>query len=288
MKHLFYLRLIIKNITLIWNDIEGAEYYNVYRDGILIKAENGNSFIDKVKRGQKYCYQVSCVDQYQIESDKSNQYCKKLFLEPPTGLVADADVNSINLSWDPKEDVSYYMVYEKVSGDEYKYIGESTNSYYKVKSLDFSANICYVITAVDKEEDESPYSISACNRVFDPPHFTIQSHKLIEPSGNGVLDARENGAIQFAIFNDGQSPAYNIKILLIEKDPSESIVLGNAVILDTLKAGRIKFVNIDIKSLLEVRTGKHELEVSLLSRDKIKLEEPYVFNINTESMVLPK
>ena len=96
-----------KNITLIWNDIKGAEYYNIYRDGILIKAENGNSFIDKVKRGQKYCYQVSCVDQYQIESDKSNQYCKKLFLEPPTGLVADADVNSINLSWDPEEDVSY-------------------------------------------------------------------------------------------------------------------------------------------------------------------------------------
>ena len=159
------------------------------------------------------------MDQYQIESDKSNQYCKKLFLEPPTGLVADADVNSINLSWDPKEDVSYYMVYEKVSGDEYKYIGESTNSYYKVKSLDFSANICYVITAVDKEEDESPYSMSACNRVFDPPHFTIQNHKLIESSGDEVLDARENGSIQFAIFNDGQSPAHNIIVSVLQKNP---------------------------------------------------------------------
>ncbi|MAI86531.1 MAG: hypothetical protein CMF99_05140, partial [Candidatus Marinimicrobia bacterium] len=125
-----------KNITLIWNNIEGAEYYNIYRDGILIKKEKGNSFIDKVKRGQQYCYQVSCVDQYQIESDKSNQYCKKLFLKPPTGLVADADVNSMNLSWDPEEDASYYMIYEKLSGDEYKYIGESTTSYYRVKSLD--------------------------------------------------------------------------------------------------------------------------------------------------------
>ena len=277
-----------KNITLIWNDVEDSEYYNIYRDGLLLASEKGNSFVDKVKRGKKYCYEVSCIDKYKIESNKSNLFCKKLLLESPKGLVANADVNSMNLSWDQVKDVSYYMIYEKLSNQDYKYIGESTKSYFKVKSLDFSANICYVVTAVDKEEDESLYSISACNRVFDPPHFTIQSHKLIEPSGNGFLDARENGAIQFAIFNDGQSPAYNIKILLTEKDPSESIVLGNAVILDTLKAGRIKFVNIDIKSLLDVKTGNKALELDLISQDQISLEEPYLFNIKTKSMVPPK
>ena len=277
-----------KNITLIWNDIEGAEYYNIYRDGILLTTEKGNSFFDKVKRGQQYCYEVSCVDQYQIESNKSNKYCKKLLLESPTGLVANADINSMNLSWDQEKDASYYMIYEKVSSDEYKYIGESTNSYFKVKSLNFSANICYVITAIDKEEGESPYSISACNRVFDPPHFTIQNHKIIDSSGDGVLDARENGSIQFAIFNDGQSPAQNIMVSLMQTNPVKSLMLGPPIILDTLKAGRIKFVNVDIKALLEVKTGESELELRLLSRDKIKLDEPYVFNINTKSMVPPK
>ena len=277
-----------KNITLIWNNIEGAEYYNIYRDGILLTTEKGNSFFDKVKRGQQYCYEVSCVDQYQIESSKSNQYCKKLLLEPPKGLVANADINSINLSWDQEKDASYYMIYEKVSSDEYKYIGESTNSYFKVKSLNFSANICYVITAIDKEEGESSYSISACNRVFDPPHFTIQNHKIIDSSGDGVLDARENGSIQFAIFNDGQSPAQNIMVSLMQTNPVKSLMLGPPIILDTLKAGRIKFVNVDIKALLEVKTGESELELRLLSRDKIKLDEPYVFNINTKSMVPPK
>ena len=277
-----------KNITLIWNDIEGAEHYNIYRDGILLTTEKGNSFFDKVKRGQQYCYEVSCVDQYQIESNKSNQYCKKLLLEPPTGLVANADINSMNLSWDKEKDASYYMIYEKVSSDDYKYIGESTTSYFKVKSLNFSANICYVITAIDKEEGESPYSISACNRVFDPPHFTIQNHKIIDSSGDGVLDARENGSIQFAIFNDGQSPAQNIMVSLLQTNPVKSLMLGPPIILDTLKAGRIKFVNVDIKALLEVKTGESELELRLLSRDKIKLDEPYVFNINTKSMVPPK
>ena len=277
-----------KNITLIWNDVAGSEYYNIYRDGVLLATETGNSFTDKVKRGQKYCYEVSCIDQYMIESDRSNQHCKKLLLNPPNGLIADADVNSMILSWDQVKDASYYMIYEKVTNQDYKYIGESNISYFKVKSLDFSANICYVVTAVDSEEDESSYSISACNRVLDPPHFTIQNHKLLEPSGNGVLDARENGSIQFAIFNDGQSPAYNTRISLIQTDPVESIVIGAPIILDTLKAGRIKFVNVDIKALLEAKTGSVELEVRLLSRDKIELDIPYVFTINTKSMIPPK
>ena len=75
---------------------------------------------------------------------------------------------------------------------------------------------------------------------------------------------------------------------VLQKNPVKSLVLGPPIILDTLKAGRIKFVNVDIKALLEVRTGKQELELRLLSRDKIKLDEPYIFNINTESMVPPK
>ena len=277
-----------KNITLIWNDVDGSKFYNIYRDGVFRATAEGNSFIDKVKRGQKYCYEISCVDQYDIESDKSNKHCKKLLLDSPKGLTADADVNSMKLSWDSVQDAAYYMIYEKVSSDEYKYIGESTIPTYKVKSLDFSANMCYSITAIDKEEDESQYSMSACNRVFDPPHFTIQSHKLIEPSGNGVLDARENGSIQFAIFNDGQSPAYNIIISVLPVDPNPNLVVGAPIILDTLKAGRIKFVKIDIKALLEINTGEQQLELKLSSKDKIKLDEQYLFDINTESMIPPK
>ena len=47
--------------------------------GFLLASENGNSFVDKVKRGQKYCYEVSCMDQYQIESNKSNHFVKNYF-----------------------------------------------------------------------------------------------------------------------------------------------------------------------------------------------------------------
>ena len=203
-------------------------------------------------------------------------------------MVADADINSMNLSWDPDEDASYFMIYEKVSSDEYKYIGESTSSYYKVKSLDFSANICYVVTAVDKGEGESSYSMSACNRVFDPPHFTIQNHKLIESSGDGVLDARENGSIQFAIFNDGQSPAHNIIVSVLPKNPEMYMVIGEPFVIDTLEAGRIKYANIGIEGMLQLESGEHNFEVFISSRENVGLDVPFEFKIESKPMVPPR
>ena len=73
---------------------------------------------------------------------------------------------------------------------------------------------------------ESEFSIPACNIVLDPPHFIIQSMTLNEPSGNGVLDAREGGSLQFAIFNDGQSPAHQVVASVIQKDPDLFLIVG--------------------------------------------------------------
>ena len=276
------------NITLIWNDVNGANTYNIFRDGTFLISKKGNSYIDNVSPGQIHCYKISCVDQYDIESDMSNQHCTKLSLQSPKGLIANANVNSIELSWENVLGASFYNVYEKVSKDEYVLIGDSKNSDFTVTSLDFSANVCYSITAIDKDGDESNYSNSACDRVYDPPHFTIQNHKLIEPSGNGRLDAREIGSLQFAIFNDGQSPAKNIIVSVLPVDPDPNLVLGPPIILDTLEAGRIKFVKIDIKAMLEIASGEHHLELKVSSRDKITLDEKYIFKINTESMIPPK
>ena len=64
--------------------------------------------------------------------------------------------------------------------------------------------------------------------------------------------------------------------------------MGNPVILDTLEAGRIKFVKIDIQGLLQLETGEHNLELKLSSLEDITLDEPYSFTIESRSMVPPK
>ena len=83
------------------------------------------------------------------------------------------------------------MIYEMFDNDSVKYIAESRSTQYTVGSLEFSEDICFVVTSIDMEGEESDFSSQACNIVFDPPHFTIQSVKILEHSGNEMIDARE-------------------------------------------------------------------------------------------------
>ena len=276
------------NITLIWNEVDGAISYNIFRNEENISNSSITSFTDAMPPGKEYCYQISCIDQYDIEGDLSVQHCTKVPLSPPLGLEANAGVSSMNLYWDEVIGADSYMIYEKLGQDSISYVGESRSTQFTVNSLDFAADLCFVVTAIDMDSQESEFSLPACNVVLDPPHFTIQSMILNEPSGNDALDARENGSMQFAIFNDGQSPAHQVVASVLQKDPDLFMLVGKPTILDTLEAGRIKFVKIDIKGLLQLETGEHELELNLSSLEDITLDEPYNFKIESKSMVPPK
>ncbi len=276
------------NITLIWNEVDGAISYNIFRNGENISNSSITSFTDAMPPGKEYCYQISCIDQYDIEGDLSVQHCTKVPLSPPLGLEASAGVSSMNLYWDEVIGADSYMIYEKLGQDSITYVGESRSTQFTVNSLDFAADLCFVVTAIDMDSQESEFSLPACNVVLDPPHFTIQSMILNEPSGNDALDARENGSMQFAIFNDGQSPAHQVVASVLQKDPDLFLLVGEPTILDTIEAGRIKFVKIDIKGLLQLETGEHELELNLSSLEDITLDEPYNFKIESKSMVPPK
>ena len=276
------------NITLIWNEVNGAITYNIFRNGENVSNTNNTSFTDAMPPGKEYCYQISCIDQYDIEGQLSQQHCTKVPLSPPSGLQANAGVSSMNLYWDEVIGADSYLIYEKLGQDSISYKGESRSTQFTVNSLDFAADLCFVVTSIDMDGQESEFSLPACNIVLDPPHFTVQSMTLNEPSGNDVLDARESGSMQFAIFNDGQSPAHQVVASVLQKDPDPFLLIGKPIILDTLEAGRIKFVKIDIKGLLQLKTGEHDLELKLSSIEDIMLDEPYSFTIESRSMVPPK
>ncbi len=276
------------NITIIWNNVEGAKSYNIYREGENINNTSQNSFVDSSQPGKKFCYKVTSVDVYDIESEKSNIHCTKVPIGVPKGLQANADVSSVVLTWDQVTGASYYNIYEKIDQDSMVFLGKTVSNQYNVKSLEYSADVCYVLTASDEDGEESAYSISACNKVFDPPNFIIQNHRLLEPSGNNILDAKENGSIQFSVFNDGQSPAHNVMVSVIQRDHNLNIKLGKPIIMDTLDAGRIKFVKIDISADLKIASGINEFELNISSREKVKLHSPYLFKIESKSMLPTK
>ena len=276
------------NIALIWNEIKEAVSYNIYRDDEMITTTIKTSFTDPMPPGKQYCYRVTSVDQYDIETDLSNEHRTKVPLSPPKGVRADADVAKIHLNWDEVIGADYYMIYERINQDSIKYVGESRSMQYTVGPLDFSADVCFVVTSVDMDGLESDFSLQACNIVFDPPHFTIKDIIVNEPSGNGIIDARENGSIQFSIFNDGQSPAHQVIVSVIPKNPNIYLIAGEPSIIDTLDAGRIKYASIDITGLLQVETGENEFELKLSSLENISLEDPYLFKVQTQAMIPPK
>ena len=155
--------------------------------------------------GKTYCYKISSVDRYDIESDLSNEHCTKVPLNPPLGVLANADVSSMHLNWNEVKGADYYMIYERISQDSISYSGESRSTAFTVKNLDFSEDVCFVVTSIDMDGDESDFSLPACNIVLDPPHFVVENMVLNEPSGNGIIDAKESGYLQFSILNDGRA-----------------------------------------------------------------------------------
>ena len=101
------------------------------------------------------------------------------------------------LNWDEVSGAANYKVYEKVDQDSLLFINQVKSTQLTVQNLDYGADKCYQISALDSEGEETELSSSACNVVLDPPHFTIQKMVLIEPSGNSVIDSRETGILQW-------------------------------------------------------------------------------------------
>ena len=275
-------------IMLIWNEVKVAKSYNIYRGDKLLTFIQSNSFSDAMPPGEKYCYEITSIDRYGVESERSNTHCAKVPIKAPTGIAADGDVASMHLNWNKVPGAVYYKVYEKVDQDSLLFIEKVKSTQLTIRNLDYGADKCYQISALDQEGEESDLSSSACNVVLDPPHFTIQKMNLFEPSGNRVIDAQETGSLQFAVFNDGQSPAHQVNISVVSKQPNQNLVIGEDVVIDTLNAGRIEFVEISLAGLLKVETGEHEFELQISSIDRIALDEPYLFKVETKSVIPPK
>ena len=59
------------NIVLIWNEVNEAITYNVYRDSDFIASVDMTTFTDPMPPGKEYCYSVTCIDKYDVETEKS-------------------------------------------------------------------------------------------------------------------------------------------------------------------------------------------------------------------------
>lgn len=107
----------MSSVTVKWNKVANAHYYNVFRNGVFIKsvAGNVNSFTDTyLKSDSKYIYTVKTVNKFKVSSGASNN--ATVWTSPAVPVNVKAVSNSKNLvtvSWsgNPTSSNTTYMVY---------------------------------------------------------------------------------------------------------------------------------------------------------------------------------
>ena len=273
------------SIKLIWNAIKEAKKYNLFRNGVLISDSNASSYIDFPSKGQSHCYQISAVDKFHIESDMSNKHCNKLSLKSPSGLIGVGGVKQSQISWTPMDQVHFYNIYRySEENDSLILINKNNGASFIHKDLGYGENICYSITAVDIDGDESGYSPKYCLNTKKKPILKIIKHTLIDSTGNKLLDALEKGVLRVAISNDGESPSKKIKLKLYHNNNNNSVYFDSLKTVSSLLPSQIKYIDFNISSGLKVDSGIWDFNISATDSALFSLENIYKLSIETKAI----
>ena len=274
-----------KSIKLIWNVVALAKYYKLYRDGAFLRSITNTSFLDYSIPGESHCYQTSSIDKYEVESELSGKHCAKVFLKAPTDLQINSDTRAVGLIWDRVEGAFDYRVYKRDDTDSLLYLDKVKSTSFHHTGLGYAESVCYVVSAVDAEGDESGYSRIGCGKTSKPPRLKILKFELVEPSGNMALDSREDGKLRFAIVNEGKSLSKNINLRISpEINDLSEIEFDTLRIIKTLDVDEAKYIEFDIFSKLKVPTVEWKFSLTATESEGFDLAEPYPFSFKTESV----
>ncbi len=203
-------------ITISWAPALGADYYEIYRDGVKLPGQHkGTSYSDSsvsklspdesnpIPLSKEYAYTVVPVSNSLGSVDIS--YCKtaagKLFA-PPEGINASKGgyVGRINISWDEVDGASYYMLQKYKLSDSGEYIAVGDPIRVNGTSYDDTVStesVYYSVQAVNSNGVASQYQngFSAEKNMYGEIEYSNYGYRLSKPQtffvseqvdGNGV------------------------------------------------------------------------------------------------------
>lgn len=123
---------ISEGIELVWEKVQNAAYYVVYRKAVGVETEftvyepgvTSNCFVDvNVEAGKAYTYSVQAVSNYGDESafTKTGYTITRVPATVVTEIVAQAD--SIKVSWEAVEGIDGYYIYRKTENSGWEKAG---------------------------------------------------------------------------------------------------------------------------------------------------------------------
>ncbi|MHA1973179.1 MAG: fibronectin type III domain-containing protein, partial [Candidatus Hodarchaeales archaeon] len=179
-------------IDLVWNanSESDLDYYNIYRDGVLIATATSTSYSDTGLTSETtYTYQVSAVDLSGNEGLKSTTVSATTFdVTPPalvTGLTASAiSASQIDLTWNANSetDLDYYNVYR-----DGVLIATTVGTSYSDTGLADGTTYVYEVSAIDTSGNEGLKSVSASATTFDiTPPAQVTGLTAVAVSGSQI------------------------------------------------------------------------------------------------------
>ncbi len=201
----FQARAESGQVILNWDAVEGSVMYNIYRDNSKIDDTTKTSYTDTgLTNGKTYNYQVSAVDEFDVEWDKSSINATPLPDPPPAPQnveILKGDSRA-NLSWDEVANASYYKIYR--DGAITPIADNVTGLSYTDSGLTNGTTYTYQVSAVDKYDQEGSKSIPGSVRPLPPrPNVpegveTEAAENQITLSWNAVTKAS-----YYRIYRDG-------------------------------------------------------------------------------------
>jgi len=141
------------SITVSWTAVSGVDGYYIYRSTNAfgtyeqVGASTTTSYTNTSLEGSTtYYYKVTAYNSGG-ESAQSNYVSKTTMLNAPTNVKATAaSSSSINVSWSPVQDATYYYIYRSTSASgTYEQVGTSQTTTYTDKGLSAGTTYYYKV-----------------------------------------------------------------------------------------------------------------------------------------------
>ena len=158
-------------VGLKWQSLDGAAEYTVYRKAgsgefeKLVTTEKTQHFDTEISGGEVYTYKIAATgadgaEVFSIEKKVTIPGSKAGDFKAPNWSGIRFDRNKVMLRWDEVPGAMAYNIYRsETSGGGYEVVGNATMQRYADKEgMENGKTYYYVITALNEEFEETPYS----------------------------------------------------------------------------------------------------------------------------------
>ena len=257
----------LEKVTINWSksNLKVYHQYRLYRDDVLINTVIDTFYKDYVTPGTYFCYKVRVIDKFGTEGPPSLENCQKVLVQYPKDLVTGGDVRKVVFKWQKMPGAVHYNIYLMDKKGKDQFLTKVKGTYFEHKGLDFDTEYCYQVSSVDMDGDEGPRSKTMCGWVLPAPHLTLIEKMFVEPTGNELLDSRENGQVVIKITNDGRSPARELRPWLepIDNAVTPSLIIDSVKTIPILYVGDTITITFPVYAKLKIESGTRNFRIRI-------------------------